>query len=110
GARLHPRDPRVHVRADGGRALALHARPLDVEHDGQIARAETADRVHHDVGHAVRVVGGAEELVRAADHAGGLDAGPVAHELVVAAVAVADAGDRVLPAGAVHGVPVDGAL
>jgi hypothetical protein len=102
-------DPGAHARGDlGGRSSA---RDFDVDHRRQVAGLGRADGREQQIGLRDRVLGGPEELVRAADHAGGLRAGPVRRELRVGELqAIADAHEREVDPGVVRGGPVDAGL
>ena len=71
------------LRARADRRRRLTAGDLNVEHDGQVARAELADLRDDEVRLADLVLAGLEELVRRADDSGALHARPVAVELRV---------------------------
>jgi len=98
----------VDVGGDDGRRLA--SGHLHVEHGREIADAERAHLLDHDVGERAGIVARLEELVGAAKDAGRLHGRPVLVELGVHVRAVVDARVRPGDAGGLHLVPVDVAL
>ena len=79
GRRLRRCSPIVDLRVDGrGRLAAGH---LDVDHRRQIAVAERAHLLEHQVGLRDRVLARLEELVDAADEPGRFRARPVLREV-----------------------------